>query len=202
MYAYINGKLVFKGLHYIIVETAGVGYKIFTSGATLARIGAQNDVVKVYTHLHVKEDEMSLFGFLCQEELSMFELLITVSGVGPKVALAMLTAVTPSRFSLAVITNDAKTLTQAQGVGIKLAQRIILELKDKLEKEQKNAGNGDLPMQTDDSCTLDSGKMTEAVKALGVLGYSVQEANMAVASVYSEEKDVERIIFDALKGLA
>lgn len=200
MYAYIHGKLAFKGLHYVIVETAGVGYKIFTSGATLAKIGTQNDTVKIYTHLHVKEDEMSLFGFSSQEELSMFELLITVSGVGPKVALAMLTAISPSRFSLAVITNDAKTLTQAQGVGIKLAQRIILELKDKLEKEQKNAALEDTVMPID--CYDETGKMTEAVKALGVLGYSVQEANMAVSKVYAEDKDVEKIIFEALRGLA
>jgi Holliday junction DNA helicase RuvA len=142
---------------------------------------------------------MDLFGFATHEELSVFKLLLTVSGVGPKVALSLLSAVSPSKFSLAIITDDVKTLTKAQGVGNKMAQRIILELKDKIKKEQLafRADTGPLLPQEPQA----GSGLSEAVSALMVLGYTQAEANRAVAAVYSDGMELEEIIRNALKGL-
>jgi len=199
MYAYIKGKLEARGSDYIVIEAGGVGYMIFTTLTTLEAAGQLGSEFKAYTHLHVRADAMRLYGFATHEELSAFELLLTVSGVGPKVALSLLSAVSPSKFSLAVITDDARTLTRAQGVGAKMAQRIILELKDKIKKEQLavNAGMG-----TETAAAMQEGSRTaEAVSALMVLGYSQVEASRAVAAVYSDDLDLESIIRNALKGL-
>lgn len=199
MYAYIKGKLDAKGNDYIIIEAGGIGYRINTSLATLEAAGQTGNEFKAYTHLYVREDIMSLYGFATHEELSTFELLLTVSGVGPKVALSLLSSVSPSKFGLAVITDDTKTLTRAQGVGAKMAQRIILELKDKIKKEQLALNTGaamDIP-----AASKEGSRMSEAVSALMVLGYSHMEASRAVASVFSDELDLESIIRNALKGL-
>lgn len=199
MYAYIKGKLDYKHNDYIVVEANGIGYKVFTSILTIEAIGAAGSDVKVFTHLYVREDVMSLYGFLTQEELGMFELLISVSGVGPKAAIAVISSVSPSKFGLAVITDDAKTLTKAQGIGNKMAQRIILELKDKIKKEQLAAGN----VFSEDKAPVgrESGGASEAISALMVLGYSPMEASKAVSAVFSDGMDVETIIKLALKGL-
>ncbi len=199
MYAYIKGKLEARGNDYIILEAGGIGYKISTSLTTLEAAGQPGRDFKVFTHLYVREDVMSLFGFATHEELSTFELLLTVSGVGPKVALSLLSSVSPSKFGLAVITDDTKTLTRAPGVGAKMAQRIILELKDKIKKEQLALNTGaamDIP-----AAANEGSKLSEAVSALMVLGYSHIEASRAVASAFSEELDLESIIRNALKGL-
>jgi Holliday junction DNA helicase RuvA len=198
MYAYIRGKLEAKGGDYILIDAGGIGYKVFTSLSTLEAAGQTGNEFKAFTHLYVREDVMSLYGFATQEELGMFELLLTVSGVGPKAALALLSAVSPSKFGLAVITDDAKTLTRAQGIGAKMAQRIILELKDKIKKEQLalNTGAG-----FEKAAVGGNSRQSEAVSALMVLGYTMVEANRAVAAVYSEELDLESIIRNALKGL-
>lgn len=199
MYAYIKGKLEARGNDYIILEAGGIGYKISTSLTTLEAAGQPGNDFKVFTYLYVREDAMSLFGFATQEELSTFELLLTVSGVGPKVALSLLSSVSPSKFALAVITDDTKTLTRAPGVGTKMAQRIILELKDKIKKEQLAINTGtvvDVP-----AAAQESSKLSEAVSALMVLGYSHIEASRAVASVFSDDMDLESIIRNALKGL-
>ena len=142
---------------------------------------------------------MSLYGFATQEELNMFEMLLTVSGVGPKAALSLISAVAPSRFGLAVITDDAKTLTRAQGIGKKLAQRIILELKDKIKKEQLATAVKDGFEKAD--VQPGSSRISEAVSALIVLGYTRAEASRAVASVYSEDSDTETVVKNALKSL-
>ena len=153
----------------------------------------------IYTYLYVREDIISLYGFFTQEELNMFELLISVSGVGPKVAISLLSSVTPSKFSLAVITDDIKTLTKAPGIGKKTAQRIILELKDKIKKEQLADVNGaeeeNIPTGSENS------RIPEAISALMVLGYTPLEASKAVSAVYSDDMDLESIIKNALKGL-
>lgn len=199
MYAYIKGSLEAKGADYIIIEAGGIGYKVFVPMSTLNAAGQTGNELKVYTSLYVREDIMSLFGFATQEELNMFELLRTVSGVGPKVALSILSAVSPSRFGLAVITEDVKTLTMAQGVGKKMAQRIILELKDKIRKEQIDMAQGALPDMSADA--PGGSRLSEAVSALMVLGYSSAEASRAVAAVYSDDLDLETIIRNSLKGL-
>lgn len=199
MYAYIKGKLEYKCNEYIIVEANGIGYKIFTSLSTVEVLGAVGSDIKVYTYLYVREDMMNLFGFLTRDELSMFELLITVSGVGPKAAVSLLSAVSPSKFGLAVITEDAKTLTKAQGIGSKMAQRIILELKDKLKKEQLT-GIAESPEEMAPA-NRENTRVSEAISALMVLGYTPLEASRAVSAVYSEEMELEAIIKSSLKSL-
>ncbi|MFY9569285.1 MAG: Holliday junction branch migration protein RuvA [Acetivibrionales bacterium] len=201
MYAYIKGKLEARGSDHIIIEAGGVGYRIYTTQSTLDEAGRieLGQEFRAYTHLHVREDVMNLFGFATHEELSVFKLLLTVTGVGPKVALSLLSAVSTSKFSLAVITDDIKTLTKAQGIGKKMAQRIILELRDKIRKEQ-------FAVRADEGSALpeepqSGSRLSEAVSALMVLGYTQAEANRAVASVYSDEAELEEIIRNALKGL-
>jgi len=199
MFAYIKGKIAYKRNEYIVVEANGIGYKIFTSLSTIQSVGAVGEEVMIYTYLYVREDIISLYGFFTQEELNMFELLISVSGVGPKVAISLLSSVTPSKFSLAVITDDIKTLTKAPGIGKKTAQRIILELKDKIKKEQLADVNGaeeeNIPTGSENS------RIPEAISALMVLGYTPLEASKAVSAVYSDDMDLESIIKNALKGL-
>ncbi len=200
MFAYIKGILSYKNNEYLVVEANGVGYKIFTAMSTVDSIGSVDSEVKVFTHLYVREDIMSLYGFKTQEELGMFELLISVSGVGPKAAISVISSVSPSKFGLAVITDDTKTLTKAQGIGNKMAQRIILELKDKIKKEQLVAVY--LPAEEEADVNRDNARASEAVSALMVLGYTPLEASRAVSAVYSEDMDLEQIIKNALKGLA
>jgi len=199
MFAFIKGRLDYKHNDYIVVETNGVGYKINTALSTIETIGQVGTEVKLFTHLYVREDIMNLYGFLTQEELGMFELLISVSGVGPKAAVSVISSVSPSKFGLAVITDDAKTLTRAQGIGNKMAQRIILELKDKIKKEQLSA-----PESASDIKTVqnrENSRVSEAVSALMVLGYTPLEASRAVSAVYSEDMDLETIVKGALKSL-
>lgn len=199
MFAYVKGRLAAKDKDFIVVEANGIGYRIHTSLSTLEALGTVGNEVKIHTHLYVREDAMSLFGFASVEELGMFELLITVSGVGPKAAISLISTVSASKFGLAVITDDAKALTKAQGIGGKTAQRIILELKDKIKKEQitafgANMGDNTPPGQT-------ASVSYEAASALMALGYTPLEANRAVAAVYAEGMDLEAVIKGALKGM-
>ncbi|HHY24363.1 MAG TPA: Holliday junction branch migration protein RuvA [Clostridiaceae bacterium] len=200
MLAYIKGIIEYKHTDHIVIEANGIGYKIFTSLTTIQSSNAVGNEVKVFTYLHVREDSMKLYGFLTHEELKMFELLISVTGVGPKVAISLMSVISPSKFSLAVITDDVKTLTKAPGIGNKTAQRIILELKDKIKKEQGEyaeiAGKAEISMT--DRETM---KAQEAITALMVLGYTPLEATKAVSTVYSEELDIETIIKNSLKEL-
>ncbi|NLN65984.1 MAG: Holliday junction branch migration protein RuvA [Clostridiaceae bacterium] len=199
MFAYIKGNLTYKGKDFIVVETGGIGYKVMVPLTALEVLKQPGTEIKVFTYLHVREDAWLLFGFMCEEEQKMFEQLLKVSGVGPKVAMSLVSNIPPSQFGLAVLTDDVSTFVKAPGVGKKTAQRIILELKDKLKKEQGEelkvltAGEGRYERP--------GGTIQEAVSALMMLGYSSQEANRAVSSVYSEEKSLEEIIRDALKGL-
>jgi len=199
MFAYIKGTLTYKYNDYIVVEANGVGYKLTTSLTTIGAVGAIGNEIKVFTHLHVREDIMCLYGFFTQEELSMFELLISVSGVGPKVAISLISTFSPSRFGLAIITDDIKMLTTAQGIGSKMAQRIILELKDKIKKEQLSAASFGKEVRAE--VQNDRSQSSEAISALMVLGYSPVEASRAVAAAFSEEMDLESIIKAALRGL-
>ena len=132
MFEYIRGILQYKGTDFCVIDVNGVGFKIYTSHITVAGIGDSGNTVTLYTYMNVKEDEISLFGFASREELSVFNMLISVSGVGPKMGIAVLAAMSPSEFSLAVATGDFKAISKSKGVGPKLAQRIVLELKDKI----------------------------------------------------------------------
>ena len=137
MLAYIRGKLEMKMTGYIVVDVGGLGYKIFMSEAGSEKLGNIGDLVKVHTYYRVREDDVSIYGFNTLEELKMFELLLGVSGVGARTALAMLETCSPSEFAMAVVTEDVKVLTEIPGIGPKSAKRIILELKDKIKKEQE-----------------------------------------------------------------
>lgn len=195
MYAYIKGTLEIKASDHVVVEANGVGYRIFMSGNTIQKLGELNSVVKVFTHYHVREDNISLYGFYNLEELRMFELLISVSGVGAKSAISILSNITPSAFALAVISNDVKALTKLPGIGAKSAQRIILELKDKLKTEETIAAEGDFEIQT---VLAKDDNMHEAISALQVLGYPVKDATKAVSSIDCTGLSVEDIIKKAL----
>jgi len=200
MFAYIKGKLTYKFNDYIVVETGGVGYMVFAPLSTVQSIGNVGDEVTVFTYMHVREDAMVLYGFATPDELSMFELLISVSGIGPKAAISLLSSISPSKFALAVITDDVRTLTNVPGIGKKTAQRIILELKDKIKNETFVAV--DTGIERESEVSSQDNKWSEAVSALMVLGYTASEANKAVSDVYSEDMDVETIIKNSLKKIA
>lgn len=201
MYAYIKGSLEIKSLGYVVVETTnGVGYKIFMSESAINRLGELGETVKIYTYLKVKEDEMSLYGFITNEELHMFELLISVSGIGAKSAISILSNITPSSFALAVITDDVATIKGLPGIGVKTAQRIILELKDKV-KASEDADKADLEKMLSKK-ENSSETVAEAVAALQVLGYSKKEIEQAIDKFDKTDLTVEDIIKKALINLA
>ena len=135
MLAYIKGKLAYKASGYIVIDVGGLGYKVFMSETAINSLGEIEEEIKVFTHYHVREDDISIYGFLSNEELRLFELLISVSGVGAKSAIAMLSNIEPSSFALAIISNDTTEIVKVPGIGAKTAARIILEIKDKLKKE-------------------------------------------------------------------
>ena len=194
MYYYIKGTLVQKSDNYIVVDANGVGYMIYTSLNSMQNTGEIGKKITIYTDLHVREDVMDLFGFTTIEEKNMFMHLISVSGVGPKAALSILSVTTPAKFALAVITNDVKTITKASGVGPKMAQRVILELKDKMKTDELEI---DLEDESDD---ILSDNRSEAISALVVLGYSSNDAQKAVKGI-DGTLSVEEIIKKALAGL-
>ena len=193
MFAYIKGSLEMKSSNYIVVDINGLGYKIFMSQNNIESIGEINDIVKVFTYVKVREDDISIYGFKTQEELRMFELLIGVSGVGAKSALVMLSCIEPSEFAIAVISNNIKLLTQVPGIGTKSAQRIILELKDKLKAEQSELDEEKL-----ENAKLKSSKtnenVQEAISGLMVLGYSRKDIEKAFTHLIVDELSVEELI--------
>ena len=197
MFAYIKGTLEMKFKEYVVIETAGIGYKIFMSENAIEKIGEIGESIKVHTHYHVREDAISLYGFLTNEELQMFELLIGVSGVGAKSAITILSNIEPSSFVLAVITNDTARLTKIPSIGAKTAARMVLELKDKLKletgkEEQKVSKEIQEVLQKD-------GKVQEAMSALQVLGYNRKEIEKVLEKIEKDSLSVEDII---RKGLA
>lgn len=197
MYLYIKGSLEIKTKGYIVVECSGIGYKIFMSDKSIDEIGNIGDNIKVYTHYHVREDEISLYGFKTEEELRMFELLLSVSGVGAKSAIAMLSEINPSSFALAVISDDVSKLVKIPGVGKKTAARIILELKDKLKTE--NA----IDKTEEIDATIESEtNASEAIAALQVLGYNKREVEKVLEKIDIKNLELEEIIKQALKYLA
>ena len=200
MYYYISGTVAHVAPTFAVIDAAGVGYMINTSRNTLVSL-AQGKQAKLYTYLNVREDAMELYGFAAEEELNCFKMLIGISGVGPKAALSILSATTPAGFALSVLTGDEKVLTAAQGIGKKLAQRIILELSDKLAKAQKD-GNvptaaGDIPV----TVPAGSDVLGEALSALMVLEYSKAEALEVLRRIECDGKSVEEIVRLALRQL-
>lgn len=194
MFAYIKGSLEMKSKNYIVIDVGGLGYKIFMSETAINEIGEIGGNIKVFTYYRVREDDISIFGFRTQEELRMFELLLSVSGVGAKSALAMLSCIEPSDFAIAVISNNIKLLTQIPGIGTKSAQRIILELKDKLKAEQNE--------EQIEQSKLKSAKVNEtvqeAISGLMVLGYSRKDIEKAFEHLTVESLSVEDLIKNGL----
>lgn len=202
MLAYIKGILEIKTKGYIVVEAGGLGYKIFMPESTIANTGNIGDKVQIYTFMRVREDDVSLYGFLTNEELRMFELLLSVSGIGAKGALGILSNITPSQFALAVISNDVAILKKVPGIGPKTAQRAILELKDKLKKEQEiSIAEGEETSNIEKVIKEDE-KVSEAISALQVLGYSKREIVEALRTIEVTSLSVEDIIKKGLANLA
>lgn len=195
MYEYIKG--IFAGINkdYIIVDNNGIGYKIHTSGSTISKMPAVNDKVTIYTQQIVREDFIGLYGFLTKEEINMFNILLTINGVGAKAALSLLSICSVENLQHAIINEDEKTIVRAPGIGKKTAQRIILELRDKIKVDNKDAGIKDIS-QIDEI----SNKLSEALSALISLGYSEKEAKDVLRSVSSEDT-IENIIKNCLKKL-
>lgn len=196
MYHYLQGTAYKTNGSILVVECGGVGYAVNTSGYSMSKI-SDGQHIKVYTYLHVREGVMDLYGFLDEGELNCFKMLISVSGIGPKVAMSILSSINYERVALCIVTDDYKSLTAAQGLGMKGAQRIVLELKDKIKKDQL----GGLSQQAKTQILAQTGGDDEAVDALMVLGYTKSEASSAVRRVDAEEKSLEDIIREALKLL-
>lgn len=200
MFAYIKGGLEVKTNGYVVIDVGGVGYKIYMSETAIDKLGAIGEIVKIHTYVRVREDDISIFGFNTNEELRMFELLLSVSGIGAKSALVILSNVSASAFALAVINNDINLLKKLPGIGPKTAQRVILELKDKIEKEtQLNAYNE--VSQEIKEALIDDEKIKEAVSALKVLGYTNKEIQKALENV-DKNLSVEDIIRKGLINLS
>lgn len=199
MYAFIKGIIEGKISNCAVIEAGGVGYRIHTSSHTLQAIGMAGEEAKLYTYLHVREDAMLLYGFHTVDELTCFELLISVSGVGPKAALALLSSYTASKISLAILSGDCKLLTKAPGIGMKTAQRVVLELKDKILKDSKEVELAEMIFTEETGMETGGTVSKEAISALMVLGYSQLEAGQAVGHVYKEGMTVEDVIKEALK---
>ena len=199
MYYYVSGEVAHVEPYLAVIDCGGVGYACRTTTFTLSQI-KKGDKAKLFTYLSVREDAMDLYGFASAEELKLFQQLISVSGVGPKAALNILSAGTPANLALAIITGDEKSLTAAAGVGKKLAQRIILERKDKLTKGQTVSAAGEsvagpaVPI-------IPQNKLSEASAALAGLGYSQAEINVALKGIDIDNQSLEQIIRLALKNM-
>ena len=199
MYYYLSGTVAHIEPFLAVIDCGGVGYACRTTSYTLSAL-KKGEKGKLFTHLNVREDAMDLYGFSSQEERRLFQLLTSVSGVGPKAALAILSSSTPENLALSIITGDEKALTAAQGVGKKIAQRVILELKDKLAKGQSISAAGESisgPAVT----VIPQNKLSEASAALAVLGYSQGEINTALKGIDIDAQPLEQIIRLALKNM-
>ncbi|MGM9618799.1 MAG: Holliday junction branch migration protein RuvA [Oscillospiraceae bacterium] len=197
MLYFVEGAVALLDQNLAVIDCGGVGYACATTNHTLSRL-RKGERVRLYTYLNVREDAVELFGFDTQRELACFRQLIGVSGVGPKAALAILSAVTPDALAFAVLSGDEKALTAAPGVGKKIAQRIILELKDKMSQAESGAGFA-VPAAGQ---TVLASKASEATAALAVLGYSAQDAAAALKGLDVEGLPLEEIIRQALKRMA
>lgn len=198
MFYYVNGIVAEIDANLAVIDCNGVGYACATTNYTLSQL-KKGEKAKLYTYLNVREDAVDLFGFASQSELNSFKMLLGVSGVGPKAALSILSSTTPGNLAMSVVMGDEKALTAAPGIGKKIAQRIILELKDKLAKEQASGrfevGGSNIPVMSNNS------KAGEASAALAVLGYTSQDIAVALKGIDMESLPLEEIIRQALKKM-
>ena len=199
MLAYIKGTLEIKMTDYVVIDVGGLGYKVYMSAIGMEKLGNIGDKVKVYTYYRVREDDISIFGFNTNEELRMFELILSVSGVGAKTALTIIAVTEPSEFAIAVISDDVSYLTKIPGIGAKSAQRIILELKDKMKKENSITKTKNLKLK---EAGVDSSKVDEAISALQVLGYNKKEIEKVFMKLDKKDLSTEDLIRKGLGMLA
>ena len=201
MIAYLKGIIVEVTESRLILDVNDIGYLIYISGRDASNMPGRGEEVKIYTYLNVKEDAMQLFGFLSEDDLEMYQLLLNVNGIGPKAALGVLSVLTPDDLRFAVLADDAKAIAKAPGIGNKTAQKLILELKDKMAKESAGgldfSGGGAPPAVSAAYPT----KAAEAAQALSTLGYSSQEISVALKGVDVESLPLEEIIRQSLKKM-
>ena len=199
----LRGKVAYVGQSYFVIECGGVGYKCTASLNTLSSLQSKGNDTFVYTYMNVREDAVDLFGFFSVEEMECFKLLTSVSGVGPKAAMSILSVMTPDRLAMAVCTEDIKGISKAPGIGAKTAARIVLELKDKVAKDMlsTSAATKDLGSAGNAVHTATSGNLAEATEALIVLGYDRSSVIKALGGI-DPTLDVGMIIKTALKKLA
>ncbi len=195
MIAYLKGIIDIKRQDYVVIDVHGVGYKIFMPEGAIQNLEVDSEA-KIYTFMRVREDDVSLYGFLNVEELAMFELLISVGGIGAKSAVGILSNIAPSKFALAVITDDVTTLKKLPGIGAKTAQRIILELKDKIKTQEATEQESEIKQKIEVS---DGAK--DAIEALQVLGYTRKEVEEAISKIGDSNLTTEEIIKQGLKYL-
>ena len=201
MLAYIKGSLEIKNNDYIVIDVGGLGYKVNMSKKALESVGNIGDKIKVYTYYRVREDDISIFGFNTNEELRMFELLLSVSGIGAKVALTILSNIEITEFVLAVITDDVSKIIKIPGIGKKSAQRIILELKDKLKEQELAEAEGQEQTKTSKQEKNNEAE-EEAIAALQILGYSKKEIEKAFEKLANKNVSVEELIKKGLTILS
>lgn len=199
MFAYIKGSLEEKATNYVVIDVGGIGYKIFMSNISINEIGELGKTVKVHTYYYVREDVISLYGFLHHDELKMFELLLSVSGIGAKSAISILSNITPASFACAIISNNVSLMKKLPGIGPKTAQRIILELQDKLKKEEELTKSEE---QTEIEFISNNENVNEAIQALQILGYNKKEIDKAFEKVANTDVSVEELIKKGLSILA
>lgn len=198
MISYLKGSLEVKNIDYIVIDVGGIGYKVYMSSNSINRLGEIGSNVKVYTYMRVREDDISLYGFCTNEELRMFEQLLGVSGIGAKSALTILANISPSSFALAIISGDINTLKNLPGIGAKSAQRMILELKDKMKTQ--DAIQSDEVVSINNSY-INNDKTKDAIEALQVLGYSRRDIELVLSKIDVKDDSVEEIIRKSLKYL-
>lgn len=201
MLAYIKGSLEIKNNDYVVIDVGGLGYKVNMSKKALENVGNIGDKIKVYTYYRVREDDISIFGFNTNEELRMFELLLSVSGIGAKVALTILSNIEITEFALAVITDDVSKIIKIPGIGKKSAQRIILELKDKLKEQELAEAEGQEQTKTSKQEKNNEAE-EEAIAALQILGYSKKEIEKAFEKLANKNVSVEELIKKGLTILS
>lgn len=198
MISFLKGSLESKNIDYIIIEVGGIGYKVYMSSNSINKLGEVGSTIKVHTYMKVREDDISLYGFCSNEELRMFEQLISVSGVGAKSAISILSNISPSSFALAIITGDINTLKKLPGIGAKSAQRMVLELKDKMKTQEaieaEDISVGLIENQGND-------KARDAIEALQVLGYARKDIEIVLSKIDVKNLSVEDIIKNGLKYL-
>lgn len=201
MYAYIKGELAEINTDHIVIEAGGIGYQVFVSLQTFDYLPSVGENLKIYTYLYLREDAMILYGFLTKDDLELFKLLISVSGIGPKGGLAILSTLEADDLRFAILSGDAKAISKAPGVGGKTAQRVILELKDKLSLE--DAFEAKTEHVQKNAAAAGGSVKNDAVMALTALGYSSTESLKAVSAVeITEDMDVEEVLKAALKHLS